>query len=314
MTTPLRLGTRGSRLALWQAHWVRDRLQAIPDGPPVEIVQIQTAGDRIQHVALSQVGGRDFFTKDIESALIDGAVDLAVHSLKDLATQQPEGLGLGAVMQRADPRDAFLTVDGRTLAELPAGSRVGTSSLRRRAFLAALRPDLQATELRGNVPTRVGRLDDGDYEALILASAGLDRLDLGDRISERLDPQGFTPAPAQGAVGVQIRTDDAATRRWVAHLQHADTRIETDAERVFLRVLEGGCQVPVGALARAEGDRLSLTGRVASLDGALSLFATVEGSTGAAEALGESLAHRLIDEGAADILDAIRAAGRGPTP
>ncbi len=314
MKTHLRLGTRGSRLALWQAHWVRDRLRAIPGGPSVEIVEIQTAGDRIQHIALSEVGGRDFFTKDIEMALLDDRVDLAVHSLKDLATQQPDGLGLSAVMERADARDALLTRDGRGLAELPAGSRVGTSSLRRRAFLAALRPDLEAADLRGNVPTRVGRLDDGDYDALLLASAGLDRLGLGHRISERLATDGFTPAPAQGAVGIQIRDNDTGTHHWVSQLEHRATRIATDAERVFLRVLEGGCQVPVGALARIGGNRLSLTGRVASLDGATSLFATVEGSPDDPEALGEGLARRMIDDGAAEILDAIRAAGKGPTP
>ena len=204
-STPLRLGTRGSRLALWQAHWVRDALAALPGAPPVDIVRIETAGDRIQDVALSTVGGRDFFTKDIESALLDGRVDFAVHSLKDLATLQPDGLGLGAVMKRADPRDAVVLRDASALDALSEGATIGTSSLRRKAFLGALFPRVRAQELRGNVPTRLARLDDGLYDGVLLASAGLDRLGLGSRITARLDPEAFTPAPAQGAVGVQIR-------------------------------------------------------------------------------------------------------------
>jgi hydroxymethylbilane synthase len=310
-STPLRLGTRGSRLALWQAHWVRDALAAVPGAPPVEIVRIETAGDRIQNVALSAVGGRDFFTKDIESALLDGRVDFAVHSLKDLATEQPDGLGLGAVMKRADPRDAVVVGTGAALETLQEGATIGTSSLRRKAFLAALYPRVRATELRGNVPTRLARLDEGLYDGILLAAAGLDRLGLGSRITSRLDPERFTPAPAQGAVGVQVRIGDDSTRRWIGMLEHGPTRRETDAERRLLRVLEGGCQVPVGALARVEGDRLHLTARVASLDGATSLSGSLSGSTGEAERLGETLALRLIDDGAADILAAIRARGLG---
>lgn len=307
MSAPLRLGTRGSRLALWQAEWVRAKLKALDGAPPVEIVRIETAGDRIQDVALSAVGGRDFFTKDIETALLEGRVDLAVHSLKDLATEQPPGLGLGAVLERADPRDAVvIRGDASGLGDLAEGARVGTSSLRRRAFLAALHPGLAAAELRGNVPTRLRTLDEGAYDALILASAGLDRLGLGDRITARLDPEAFTPAPAQGAVGVQIRDDDDATRRWVARLQHDATRRATDAERVLLRVLEGGCQVPVGALARVAGDRLELVARVASLDGGRTVRGRHAGPIADPDAVGDALARRLIDEGAADILSEIR--------
>lgn len=306
MSTRLRLGTRGSRLALWQAHWVRDALAALPDPPEVEIVEISTSGDRIQHVALSQVSGMAFFTKEIEAALLDDRIDLAVHSLKDLATDMPEGLSLAAVMPREDPRDALLTRDGGGLATLRAGARVGTSSLRRRAFIKALRPDVELAELRGNVPTRVQRLDDGEYDALILATAGLVRLGMGDRISERLDPGRFTPAPAQGTVGIQIRAGDETTGHWIRTLDHGATRRAIAAERRLLQVVEGGCQVPVGALAREDGGRLVLTGRVCSLDGTAVVEGTRSGTPDEGPALGEALARELLARGAGEILDGIR--------
>lgn len=309
MTRPLRIGTRGSRLALWQAHWVRDALAALPEAPAVEIVTISTAGDRIQDVALSQVGGRDFFTKDIESALLEDTVDLAVHSLKDLATDMPSGLVLGAVMPREDPRDALVSTEGKTLESLPHGACVGTSSLRRRAFVRALRPDLTLLELRGNVPTRLERLEQGDYDAVILATAGLVRLELGAHITERLDPEVFTPAPAQGTVGIQVREGDEATQRWVSALNHAATHRAIGAERRLLQVVEGGCQAPVGAWARELDGEMVLTARVASLDGREAVSGTERGSADAPEALGEKLAQRLLDEGAADILAGIRSHG-----
>jgi hydroxymethylbilane synthase len=306
MTRPLRIGTRGSRLALWQAHWVRDELSVLPGAPRIEVVTISTAGDRIQNVALSQVGGRDFFTKDIETALLDGRVDLAVHSLKDLATDPPEGLVLGAVMPREDPRDALLVRDGGDLASLPTGARVGTSSLRRRAFLNALRPDLELAELRGNVPTRVDRLRDGDYDALILATAGLVRLGLGEHISERLGTEQFMPAPAQGTVGLQIREHDDHAGRWARALDHAPTHRAIEAERRLLQVVEGGCQVPVGALAEESGGKLRLSAQVASLDGRRVVRAEESGPRDQPRAIGEALGRRLLAQGAAEILDEIR--------
>lgn len=313
MNASLRLGTRASRLALWQAHRVRDLLSALPGCPPVEIVEISTSGDRIQDVSLSQVDGRDFFTKDIEDALLREEIDLAVHSLKDLATESPRGLATRAVLERADPRDALVTAPGRTLASLPEGAVVGTSSLRRRAFLAVARPDLETRELRGNVPTRVQRWRDGDYDALLLATAGLERLEMGQVIAERIDPSVLTPAPAQGAVAVQIRADDEPTHRWVSLLNHRDTDRATRAERRLLNVLEGGCQVPIGALARVEGDELHLSARVASLDGARHLQREGRGPADDPEALGRRLAGDLLDAGADRILETIRrasAAGR----
>lgn len=308
MNASLRLGTRASRLALWQAYRVRDLLSALPDCPPVDIVEISTSGDRIQDVSLSQVGGRDFFTKDIEDALLRDEVDLAVHSLKDLATESPPGLATRAVLERADPRDALVTAPGRTLASLPEGAVVGTSSLRRKAFLAVARPDLETRELRGNVPTRVQRWRDGDYDALLLATAGLERLEMGDVIAERIDPSVLTPAPAQGAVAVQIRADDDATHAWVSRLNHGDTDRATRAERKLLNVLEGGCQVPIGALARVEGDDMVLEARVASLDGARHLERKARGPADRPEELGRRLAEELLHAGADRILETIRKA------
>ncbi|HKK53396.1 MAG TPA: hydroxymethylbilane synthase, partial [Myxococcota bacterium] len=259
---PLRLGTRGSRLALWQAHHVRDLVAGLGDAPPLEIVEIETSGDRIQDVPLSAAGGRDFFTKDIETALIDDRIDFAVHSLKDLATQLPDGLVLASVLERADPRDALVAEPGTTMDSLPEGASIGTSSLRRTAFLRAARPDIRVAGLRGNVPTRVGKLDAGNYDAILLATAGLERLGMGDRIAERLDPDVMTPAPAQGAIGLEARDGDDRTLDVLRRLEHSITRSETDAERALLRTLEGGCSVPIGALGRVAGDRLTLVGRV----------------------------------------------------
>lgn len=308
---PLRLGTRGSRLALWQAHRVRDLLLALPGCPGVEIVRISTSGDRIQDVALSQVGGRDFFTKDIEEALLDGRVDLAVHSFKDLATDPPEGLTVAAVLERADPRDALVAAPGTTLDSLPAGAVVGTSSLRRVAFLAAARSELVTNDLRGNVPTRLRKLQDGEYDAILLACAGLERLGLAQHIAHRIDPDVMTPAPAQGAVAVQIRAGDDAVAPWVAQLDHGPTHRATQAERTLLNILEGGCQVPVGALAREEGGTLRIRARVASLDGSQTVAAEGEGTPDDPDGLGRRVAAELLERGAGEILRRIRDAANG---
>ncbi|MEK9504808.1 hydroxymethylbilane synthase [Gaopeijia maritima] len=304
--TVLRLGTRGSRLALWQAHWVQRLLASVHRDVRVEIVPIETDGDRRTEAALATLSGSAFFTKEIEGALLEGSIDLAVHSLKDVATEAPEGLILGAVLERADPRDALVARDGHGLADLGEGARVGTSSLRRKAFLRADHPGLVTRDVRGNVPTRLGILDRGDADALLLACAGLDRLELGARITSRLDPERFVPAPAQGAVAVQIRADDAAVRSRIAPLEHGPTRRAVDAERTFLNVLEGGCQVPLGAFAQVEGDSMRLVARVASLDGGRGVRGALSGPSDDPDALGRTLARRLIDEGAADILAELR--------
>jgi hydroxymethylbilane synthase len=307
----LRIGTRRSDLATWQAETVASMIRALPEAPEVELVFMSTEGDRITDVPLHAVPGKAFFTKEIETALLDGRVDLAVHSLKDLATVLPTGLSLGAVLQREDPRDALLTVDGSRFDELPAGARVGTSSVRRRAQLARWRPDVESVDLRGNVPTRIQKLEDGAYDAIVLAAAGVRRLGLTQRVSQLLPINRMLPAVAQGAVAVQIRTDDTSTGRWIAPLDHADTRAATDAERAVLRALEGGCQVPVAALAEVAGQHLRVRAMVCALDGATAVEGTAEGTIGDAELIGAGLAADLTARGGAEILAAVRSAGDG---
>jgi len=307
----LRIGTRGSALARWQAEHVAALLRGTPSAPEPEIVLIKTEGDRIQNVPLSQVDGKAFFTKEIEEALLEDTVDLAVHSLKDLATEMPPGLELGAVLEREDPRDALITSVPTTLDELPQGARIGTSSLRRRALLARWRPDLKLVELRGNVPTRIQKLDDGHYEAIVLAAAGVKRLGMGDRISSFLPFQRFVPAVSQGAIGVQIRSSDREVAPWVKALGHEPTRLATEAERAFLRTVEGGCHAPVGAFASMTVDGLSVRGVICSLDGSRSVEGEVTGPASRADGLGVELAFDLLARGGSDILDDIRRAGGG---
>lgn len=305
----LRIGTRASALARWQAEHVASALSRLPGCPEPELVLIRTEGDRIQDVPLSQVDGKAFFTKEIEEALLQDRVDLAVHSLKDLATEMPPGLALGAVMTREDVRDVLISRRERELDDLPRGARVGTSSLRRRALLARWRPDLELAELRGNVPTRIEKLDEGRYDAIVLAAAGVKRLGLEERISSYLPVDRFPPAVSQGAVGVQIRAGDHETSRWVELLDHSETRSATRAERALLRTLEGGCHVPVGGLASVEGDSLTLFGVVCSLDGGSSVEGSVSGPVGQAPGLGVALAEELLAKGGNAILEGIR---KGP--
>ncbi len=307
----LRIGTRASALARWQAEHVAAALRAIPGAPEPELVLIKTEGDLIQDVPLSQVEGQAFFTKEIEEALLNETVDLAVHSLKDLATEMPPGLALGAVLEREDPRDALIASGTISLEDLPAGARVGTSSLRRRALLARWRPDLELAELRGNVPTRIQKLDDGGYDAIVLAAAGVKRLGMEDRISSYLPFDRFLPAVSQGAIGVQIRSEDEAVAQWVGTLEHPPTRITTTAERALLRTLEGGCHVPVGGFAELEGETLGIWGVICSLDGVTSVEGSTEGPVELAEVLSVSLAEDLLARGGNAILDEIRKAGGG---
>ena len=244
----LRIGSRGSQLALWQANHIAALLRG--QGHSVEIEIIKTTGDRLQAVAFAQVGSKGMFTKEIEEALAAGRVDLAVHSLKDLPTDLPEPFALAATPQRVDPRDAFVSVKYASLAELPQAARVGTSSQRRRAQLKALRPDLEAVEFRGNVDTRLRKLAEGQVAAILLAAAGLDRLQKTEWIRQRLDPSDFCPAAGQGALGIETRKDDAPTIAAVAFLDHAPTRFAVTAERAALAALGGGCQVPIGIHCR----------------------------------------------------------------
>jgi hydroxymethylbilane synthase len=304
----LRIGTRASALALWQARHVQGLIGAQAGAPRVELVHIRTAGDEQASVPLWQAGGRAFFTKEIDRALIEGAVDVAVHSLKDLATQLEPGVTLAAALARADARDALVSRSGARLAQLPAGARVGTSSLRRRAFLARARPDLAHAELRGNVPTRLKRLREGEYDAIVLAAAGLARLGLEAEISEYLPPEVLPPAVSQGVIGVCARAQDGATLRWLLPLDDREAHLASAAERALLRTIEGGCQVPLGALATVNDRLMKLAASVCALDGRQSVSAqgAAPATLGEAVALGERVGRELLVRGAAAIIAACR--------
>jgi len=300
----LRIGTRASALALWQARQVAALIAAQPDAPPVELVHIKTSGDAQTDVPLWQMGGRAFFTREIDRALLEGTVDVAVHSLKDLSTQIESGLTLAATLARADPRDALLSGSGAPLRQLPRGARIGTSSLRRRAFIARWRPDATLLELRGNVPTRIERLQRGDYDAIVVAAAGLARLGLERHVSEYLSPEDFPPAVSQGVIGVCAREADTATLHWLAALDDHDARLAASAERALLKRLEGGCQVPLGALATLRDGTLTLQATVCALDGArhLSAHGAAPAVASTAEALGIRVAEELLARGAGDLI------------
>jgi hydroxymethylbilane synthase len=265
---PIRIGTRGSPLALIQANQVRDGLLAAHEGLEVEIVVIRTSGDRIQDRPLADVGGKGLFTKEIEEAMLDNRIDLAVHSMKDVETWLSDGFVIDAILERADPRDGFIGRDAARLADLPAGAVVGTSSMRRQSQILAARPDVRVESIRGNVETRLAKLADGECDATLLAVSGLVRLGKVDVLTSIMDVDEMLPAVAQGAVGVEIRESDDSLRRLLAPLNHVDTAVRVGAERAVLAALDGSCRTPIGALAEFDGpDALTLTGLVASLDG-----------------------------------------------
>jgi hydroxymethylbilane synthase len=305
----LRIVSRGSELALWQAEAIRGALRAMDPGREVEIIVVKTVGDRILDVPLARIGDKGLFTRELDRALLDGDADLAVHSLKDLPTRLPDGLKLAAITEREDPRDVLILPRGSdgSLATLPPGARVGTSSLRRRALLASQRPDVEAPDLRGNLNTRLERLDAGSYDGILLAAAGVLRLGWRDRVSAWLDPVEWLPAVGQGALGVVARADRPELLELLGGLDDAATAAATAAERALLRSLEGGCQVPIGALAAVEGDRLTLRGLVAALDGSRVLRVTETGAAADAEAIGRRAADSLVAAGAEELLAAIRA-------
>jgi hydroxymethylbilane synthase len=307
----LRIGTRASALALWQAQHVASLITRQPDAPTVELVHISTEGDLRADVPLWSVGGKAFFTKEIDRALLARDIDVAVHSLKDLATILESGTELCAVLPREDPRDALVSRAGELLHELPKGARVGSSSLRRRAFLAHARPDLVPLELRGNVPTRIEKLRGEAYDAIILATAGLVRLGLAGHITSHLPVDKFPPAVSQGAIGVCVRADDAHAKRWVGALDDRAARLATTAERALLRAVEGGCQVPLGALATLIGEDLHLHACVCALDGSSMLTARgfIAAQPANATRLGERLAHELLAKGAGELIAHVREVG-----
>lgn len=299
---PLRIGTRGSALALWQARSMAQALFAITGLQP-EIVVIKTSGDKFQKLSFSQIGTKGVFIKELEDALLDDRIDLAVHSMKDVPTEMPDGLIIAAIGKREDVRDALLSAPGATLASLPKGAQVGTSSLRRQSQLLHARPDLRMLELRGNVDTRVEKLKRGDYDAIVLAKAGLDRLGLSGNISEVLPLEVSLPAAGQGAIGIEARAADAVTCGILAKLEDAGTRNAVTAERAALSGLGGGCQVPIGAWGRTENGTLLLDVAVLSPDGKQRLYERVSGNPSAAEAIGKLAAQKLRDAGADALLD-----------
>jgi hydroxymethylbilane synthase len=296
----LTIGSRGSQLALWQAHWVQGRLEAMGEECRIEI--IKTTGDKITDVALSQVGSKGLFTKEIEEALLAGAIDLAVHSLKDMPTDLPAGLTLAGIPEREDPRDALC---GHELASLAAGARVGTGSLRRAAQLRALRPDLQIEDIRGNVDTRLRKMDEGRYDAIVLASAGLRRLGWEYRITELFEPATMCPAVGQGALAVETRDDQGRACQIAKRLEHTETRAAVTAERAVLAALGGGCQAPMGAHASVSASAIYVRALIVSPDGAQVIRQEIEGAASEAAELGQSLGEKLLADGGKQILDAV---------
>ena len=302
----LKIATRQSPLALWQAEHIRARLNALYPDLTVELVKFVTQGDKILDTPLAKIGGKGLFVKELEAALLDGRADLAVHSMKDVPMHLPEGLTLAVICEREDPLDAFVSNYYLHFDELPLGAKVGTSSLRRKCQILQLRPDLEIVDLRGNVGTRLSKLDDGLYDAIILASAGLKRLGLVDRIRHCLAPIMSLPAVGQGALGLECRSDDAELLKLIAPLQHEETSICVRAERAFNAYLEGGCQVPIAGYATLlNDDQLQIEGRVGSVDGQTLLKEQLVGEIANAEQLGEQLAQRLLAQGAGELLKAL---------
>ncbi|WP_285905350.1 hydroxymethylbilane synthase [Pseudodesulfovibrio pelocollis] len=303
----LTIATRGSALALWQANHIKALLEAEHPGLTVDLLKIKTKGDKILDVPLAKVGGKGLFVKEIEEALLDGRAQLAVHSMKDVPTELPDGLEIGIIPEREAATDSLLSVRYDGLAGLPQGALVGTSSLRRQSQLATLRPDLRIESLRGNLDTRVGKLLDGQFDAIVVATAGLNRLGLSAPRHEILGPPDFLPAVAQGALGIEYRTADTEVAAMLAFLNHAPTRKQVLAERGFLTGLDGGCQVPIAAWSQLEGDRVHLTGFVADVDGSRPIRMTAEGSADRAWDVGMELADKVLAAGGKAILDEVYA-------
>lgn len=299
------IASRESALAMWQARHIQSRLQALYPDTKVTILGMTTTGDQILDTPLAKVGGKGLFVKELETALADGSADLAVHSMKDVPMNLPQGFMLVATGEREDPRDAFVSNDFASLEDLPANSIVGTSSLRRQSQLQARFPHLKIESLRGNLQTRLRKLDEGQYAAIILAAAGLIRLELGHRIRQFIAPEQSIPAVGQGALGIEISSSRPDLIAVLAPLNHADTQVCVEAERGMSRTLAGSCTVPLGAYATCEGDNICITGFVASVDGQQMLVETATGSRQQAEALGQKLAAQLIAQGADKILAAL---------
>lgn len=305
-TKPIRIATRKSPLALWQAHYVKDALLKAHSGLSVELVTMTTRGDKILDTPLAKVGGKGLFVKELEHALLEDRADIAVHSMKDVPMEFPEGLGLAIICQREDPADAFVSNKFASFADLPQQARVGTSSFRRQCQLREVRPDLVIADLRGNVGTRLGKLDAGEYDAIILAAAGLKRLELGERIKQRLSFAECLPAGGQGAVGIECRSQDIETLKLIDCLHHNQTATTVVAERAVNARLQGGCQVPIAAFAELDGEVLHLRALVGNLEGSRIIRSEIRGDAHQAEQLGLTVAEDLLSQGAEEILASLR--------
>lgn len=306
-TATVRIATRKSALALWQAEYVKAQLEHFHPGINVELVPMVTKGDIILDTPLAKVGGKGLFVKELEVAMLENRADIAVHSMKDVPVEFPEGLGLQVICPREDPRDAFVSNTYTNFDDLPQGAIVGTSSLRRLCQLKAMRPDLDIRDLRGNVNTRLKKLDEGQYDAIILAAAGLIRLEMPERIKSCIEPETMLPANGQGAVGIECRTDDETIKALIAPLECQETRTRVLSERAMNRALEGGCQVPIGSYAIINDDQIYLRGLVGAIDGSSIIRDELTGSINDAEALGEQLAQQLLNQGADEILKQVYA-------
>jgi hydroxymethylbilane synthase len=301
----IRIGTRGSPLAVWQAEWVRSQLLALHPQYKVELVKIKTTGDKILDVPLAQVGGKGLFVKEIETSLLESQTDLAVHSMKDMPAEIPQGLCIGVVPKRENPLDVLISRNGHAFKDLPKGARLGSSSLRRGAQVRHHRPDISIHALRGNLDTRIRKLETEGLDAIVLAAAGVRRLGLEARITEYIPENIMLPAIGQGALAIEMREDDDVTRELIAPMDHRETRLAVESERAFLSRLEGGCQVPIAAHAEIYGDEVNLAGLVAEVDGSVLLRETITGPVDKHEELGVELANRLLERGGRKILEHI---------
>ena len=306
MNNLIRIGTRGSKLALWQANWVKSVLQKKFPSTPIELIIIKTQGDKILDVPLAKVGGKGLFVKEIEQALLTRQIDIAVHSMKDMPADIPQGLCIGAIPERENPVDVFISRNGAGLSELAAGSVIGTSSLRRGAQLQHARPDIVIQPIRGNLDTRLKKLESENFDALVLAAAGVKRLNLEHKITEYLDPSFMLPAIGQGALCIETRKDDAIVGPLMASLDHAPTRSVVAGERAFLNRLEGGCQVPIAGHGRISENQFALTGLVAEIDGTRVIKGEKSGPLDSPETIGIDLAEELLARGADKILENLK--------
>ena len=305
----LKLGSRGSKLALWQADYVSSQLTKIVPDLNVEIKVIKTKGDKILDVALSRIGDKGLFTREIEKELLDGSIDMAIHSMKDLSSQLAPGLCIAAVLERENPADVLISRQGYRFYDLPEGAVIGTSSLRRISQIRALRPDIVLVDMRGNVETRIKKMYEQELDGIVLAYAGVKRLGFEDKISDFLPHDIILPAVGQGAIAIEVRQGDSANLELAGSINHEPTDWATRTERSFLRVLEGGCQVPIGCYAEVRGENITVEGLIASLDGSQVFRGSIQGNYQEADLIGQQLAHDLLHKGAASILAEIREAG-----